>query len=1529
MKNFNFKKVLALVLSLAMVLSVCLTGFAVSAETAEVDLSYCIVNDTAMKSWRADHENMALANYDGKTVYRIAPQKAKAGLLPFSSKVELTAEQAASVNTVAYYVANEIGSDLELGFQYYGSNGTYNAFLGAGYIYFLDADNGDILPIKSNNGYYRIPAGVKGYIIYDISNADNYGVGDWEDAEGNPVKSVDAFKDNCFKPLMLRANYTEDMIGKAWYVGDLTVSTKTVEDFAKYVSGADVISYNFNTASVRSYELDEAMNYWNGNGKFDTTSNGHAEIVDFDGLEGKGSKFTIAKVAANDGKVAIRNDFVQTRGSGLPFAIEKAKGIRIELKKTGDVGFFLAFNSNKDTFAGTYYLVSDSGVVSTAATVPANFCGTAYLVFDEKAVMVGKSADNAVTWEEYINSKTGDYNLSTYSGAGGAVGDSITFGSFSFIYDTTAIDEIMNPKNPVFIDGTRDYTGWFRPKNGYTTTATQYSRMTSERINDKFVFTMAPKGLTAVEQNSDYLYFTSGNATKDGNYTVANPENVNGISFEIKVEGLPDGAFKAITPHLVGSNKPGFLGSMKAISYDGTVVATYETTAVRVDDDPETAGGTLESKNQKSSLMVPNGFEGIIIMEFDNDALVVDSYGASAGDKVYSFEEYITSVNSGVIKSMSDIGGFYTSTGGALYTNNLPDVKVTYDTFRLIYDDIDTYVADYSSDINISKRAAAKAEADKAAALAEREEMLTGTHIISNLSGANGNTSSTGTNYKSAIEYVANDSEDGYAARMTFALANYEKEDGTTADSNPQVYNVVNTAGLDLRNVVAFTYRANIVTPNNKPFYITYQLNAQQNGLRATGIYLVSDSGEITKYNSSTGFNQNFTGTVVVMIDRDLAVNATWGSTAGEHSWTEFLELYSSKTSVIDRFNFWVTYSGAVADYEGTYFDFDDIAVVYGDNPIIKTINDQLDTDKYFANYAAPNSKAFGQYSSLVADYAGKYGTGGVYTASMTTTSNGAPAFKFTDNGVEHRTDGAYEFNIANASTLTADEINAKEALVYYVKIEGGNVPLSANFGSAYPVKTSYIAYDINTKESMLLTGSKTLGDGFEGYIIIPLKNAIVGKDGAEMSFADYINNVGFKGLYYYMWGTSVKATEFVFGGHQFVDSLSVFMAEIGAETTPGDANNDTVVDVRDMVRLKKFNADAKTLLAYHNADIDNNGFIDTAAELIASRKQNLGVKFEAPELDYSLAKYPDVMVGFYHGDYGVWDYYASDVAAESNVLNAYTSLDMYALSQMKQNGGTGWMYISKTFAGEPVFGTKDGGYDNAATEINEAWKTALDDAINEYKAQGVWNQVVGFHTEEVLMTASKYMSQSQYATMTKYLRDTYGKRVLAVLSVYEVVGNPDFEAGPIPAATPETYAYVTDIGFDKYGIDTDDEKTAFTNTFNAMKENTGNRADVKYWVLPTTYCGKTAEGTPARTDASIAEEIAWFDDFFANTDLIPESQRGGILFYTFRTFYDGGYDYPVSAGNFGSFGLDKLMSEYNYTLTAKAIADMAAKYVK
>lgn len=1483
LKNSNFKKVLALVLSLAMVLSVCLTGFAVSAETAEVDLSYCVVNDTAMKTWRANNENMALANYDGKTVYRIAPQKASTGLLPFSSKVDLTASQAASINTVAYFVSNEFGSDLEVGFQYYGSNGTHNAFLGGGYIYLLDDKTGDILPVYATKGNATIPAGFKGYVVYDLSNADNYGNGDWKDSDGNPVKSVNAFKDNCFKPLMLRANYTENMIGKAWYVGDLTVSTKAVEDFAKQLSGLKVVSFNFNTASVRSYEEDEAMNYWNDNGKFDTTANGHAEIVDFDGFEGKGSKFTIAKLLDNDGKVAIRNDFVQSRGSGLPFAIEKAKGIRIELKKTGDVGFFLAFNSNKDTFAGKYYLVSDGGAVSTAATVPADFCGTAYFVFDEKAVMVGKSADNAVTWEEYINSKTGDYNLSSYSGTSGAVGDSITFGSFSFIYDAKAVTDYICSNNWVLSNASDVTDAAVTSENHSFTVVDNENSYGGKEIQD----------ITLVSQSADIFKTTVQSKN------IPSPEKVNAIAFRVKVPNFNSSAAATV--------KYRFTLNDGNASYDH---ATYGTTATLINYDGTVTAGTV-STGETAGMVIPDAFDGIIVLDVSGEGKFKVSGNAT------SFADYATS------KAISNIQIWITNKW-----NQVAGDVYTIDDFMLIYEDKEQYIN--------------KVSAENASNIYNRS------YVVNNASGRNGMTGSA-YNMFGANDAAPRDTTGMHVVENTSVFALTIKGAGDAGQPTfltrrgEQIYGT----SVNFKNTKAVSYWVSIPKlDEGKHFSFQLQFSnyAKFNGLS----YAISDDGKTVLTANDGAFKLNgFTGRLYFIIDENAVIK--YNST--EYSWQDWYDYRVTEAKYATPVNGFYPYisrnfTDISTEEKPLILYFDDFRFHFNDSMLKDAVANATKALAEAEREAAEKEAA----EKLIINNATTEITSAAhllrYNAAIDTQC-GAPsgsAYHFTPKTYETDEEiaaakPAYVYGFANNSVTTQEELLDMKALVYWLKVPEGTLKSPSLYitDQKYQYSGTMLLYNTLTNELQLFDSTKSIKGAFEGYVIFPLENAKIRKSYTPTyysSFAEFVldRNLSKAGVGQYVTDQNWTDNrgEYWMGDIRYVNDWNKFFTELGVERNAGDVNADGEVDIRDTVRYKKYNANAiATGFAFHNADVDNNGLFEANIDMAASRKQNLGVGYEVLEKDASLVDYPDVMVGFYHGDYGVWDYYAGDIAPESDVLNTYTSHDMYSLTQMKQNGGAAWMYISKSFAGEPVFGTKDGGYDNAATEINKAWKTALDDAINEYKAQGIWNQVAGFHTEEILMSASKYMSQSQYATMTKYLRDTYGKRVLAVLSTYEVNGNPDYAAGAIPAATPETYANVTDIGYDMYHIDTDDEKESFISIFNSLKEKTGNRTDVKYWLLPTTYCGKTAEGEPSRTDESIATEVAWFDDLFANTDLIPESQRGGILFYTFRTFYDGGYDYPVSAGNFGSFGLDKLMSEYNYTLTAKAIADMASKYVK
>lgn len=1537
MKNSNFKKVLAFVLSLAMILSVCTAGFAVSAETSEVDLNYYLVNDTTEKTWRNANQGLALAKYDGRTVYRISPTAAETGQFGLSSRAELTAEQAASVNSLSYYIANETGVALPINYKYYAGDGSKVANFN-GYAYLMDAATGELVPLLVTGGYLNIPAGFKGYVIYDLSVSNRYGNSNLTDANGDILTTVDAVKTNLFKSLSFFPKYTEDMIKKAWYVGDLAVSKLSVEELAKYISGAKVIAYNFNMASERYMDADENMMFWGARYDSDGTADNNAfpKIVDYGTLEGKGSEFTLVSASsANLSSVDIRDSFWASNGTSLPFAIEKAKGMKIDIKKTGNIAFHPCVKGEPNKINGTYYFVSNTGAVTTGTSCapPANFEGSIYIIFNEENGVGANYNKENYSWEKYVSGINGKFGITLYSSSG-AAGDTITFGGFSFIYDVAGVEAVLS--NTVFIDGTKQYSGWFMPKNGYTTYGTQWSTFTNVIEDGKTVFIHTDD--CKVTKREELLFLNQGGVAAK----VSSPENVKAISFELKLSDFKENVNVNLAARLLQDYVYSYVGNYKAISRDGTVVQeVINTPNITVD---ESGNATYAEKYTAPTFSLPYDFDGIIILEFNQN--YVHSKGTAAGTAVQTFEQFIASQN-GVLKGL---GLYVTDNNWSAFGN---DSKFIFDNFRLV-GDVDAVIADYTS-----LAAEAKRVAEEQAKIAAAEKaVLEGVNVVNDFSGVNNNTfysSNVGTSNVVDTSYVTDENGTQYAGKIKFSTS--------PASSQRRLSLNVNAGSLDLSDAVGFTYKINVTNPGNYKVENTYQINGQKNSITNPTVYIINDeTGEITK---GTRFSNNstFKGTVVVLFDEDVAIIGGYAdeSTDPKYTMSEFVAAMGSITDI----GFWLTdravsekvyaedgatvtsvvLTEACANFE---MEVDDLAFIYDENPIVKELEARYDTEKYFVPINDLTRTTFTEYNSFL-NFTGRY-SGWTHTAPFTPTIDssvnnpGGVAYKFTRVEFEETT--TREFKIKNRSTLTKDELKEKEAIAYWVKVpEGETLGISKVIGGeADVVQTSLMTYDVVKGETKLIAGGTDLTlSGFEGYVIIPLQNALIGKPGTgydtnadkvndlvgPIAYSDFIDAKGISQLYFYMAHGAYKniATSFWMGEFQFVDSLSKFFAEIGADAKLGDVNGDTVVDIRDTVRLKKYNADATVAIAYNNVDIDYNGFIDTAAELIASRKQVMGVKYKSPEWDSSLEVLPEVMVGFYHGGYGTWDYYASDVADEADVLNAYTSFDMYSLAQLKKSGGAGWMYIHESHGGEPVFGTKDGGYDANSTTLNEAWKVALDATIQNYKDQGVWNQVAGFHTEEMLMDTTTYMTQAQFAVMTKYLRETYGKRVLAVLSVAEVTGSKD---GKTPAANAATYANVTDIGFDKYHITTDEEKATFIEIFNAMKTNTGNRTDMKYWLLPTTYCGKTADGAPSRTDESIAAEVEWFASIFADTTLIPESQRGGLLFYTFQTFYDGGYDYPVSAGAYGNFGLDKLLSgDYNYTLTAQAIADFAAKYVK
>ena len=1548
MKNSNFKKVLALVLSLAMVLSVCLTGFAVSAETEEaVDLSYYLLNDgTKTRIYKADGSiannwsngsSQVAVKHNGRDVLRIAPQREGKTHLSFNTTPDSTVDYSA-VNTLSYYVKNETGAPLKLRYQYYEDNGTHGNF--NGYVYLVAADEAEILPYLTDDaGNITLPAKFEGYVVYDLSASDNYGNvsinlgdGNWDNT--NPT--VDYIKNTKkFAGLSMFVDVTADMLTKAWYLDDIAISTKTVEELAKYLTGGKVISYNFNLANAGGYGKDDAINFWGVSlDKWDLNNvNGPANLVDFGNLDGTGSQFPrIAAGGYHDGALGLNNAFVESIGTDLPYALENAKAIKISVENKGTITLAFRVAGSANYLFGSYISVADDGTVTTSAKFPTNFSGDTYFIFDDMAVSTGWSNTPTYTWANFIKSRTGDFNMNAQI-AGGAAGDVLTVGGFSFVYELTEILELK--KKAVFIDGNAHYEGWLSPNGGGQTTyrGTQWGNLTNESIDGKYVFYYDPETCPKTGQ-SEFLYMKQGNTKA----AVENPEAIKAISFELKLTGWATNHGLTFAPTFLKNSdyNDKYTGNLKAISRDGTVVAEATTNASYNNDGN---GNYTLASGGTTSIRLPNGFDGIIIMEFNDSPTYINKNSLAAGTEVYTFEQFVA-LNGGFTGISAHIDDPWDA--GSAFTK----MTIETDNYRFV-DDVEAFVADYTSEEAEAERVAA--EEAKAAAKAEdaEKELLTGTHVVNTFTGADGNTATHTTNNANVVNvtYGSNDSADGACAEMVF--------NSTNATSGQRRVNLaVNKGVLDLSRAVGFTYDVNITNPDAFAVEWSLQVIAQKNALKNVKVYFIdANTGAVTDMGVEFTNKATVKGTVVVLFGEDYAVQDGYGD-GTKYTWADFVAANSGKITDIglwmsDRKTTTVeepvldettgeptgetvtktVLTDACANFKA---QIDSLSFIYEKNPILAKIDSILnpDTESYFAPVGDLTKTTFASWNSLLNFNGNKAGVVAPFTPTVDWNVNTPSGLAYKFNKVETTWNGVGQFKIMNRSGLSNAELAEKEAIAFWVKVpEGETIALNLCLNDEpYTTRTSVMAYDVVKNEAILVENPTAKDNyvldlsGFEGYVIVPLQNALFGKDKAvvgdhtgPMAYKDYVAAKGITQLYFYLSKANYSriTSAFWMSEFQFVDSLSEFFGKIGAETTPGDINYDGETDLRDIVRLKKFNASAKTAIAYQNADVDGNGLFDTAAELVNIKKQNMGVDYKAPEIDASLVKYPETMVGLYHHSYGEWDSKYADIAAEKDIVNMYSTTDLYTLAQLKENGGFAWFYMSESFAGEPIFGTKDGGFDRTATEINKAYKAALDEKVQQLKKLGLWNTIVGFTDEELLIGADvSGITQAQYAIWTKYLKETYGKRFNACLSTYEVLGSTETNT---PAATPETYAYVTDIGYDWYTGTLEQHKTML----NALMTNTGNRSDVKYWFYPTAYSpdstGDRDLVSPARDDATIAAQI---EIFSALADEVPAGQLGGYYFYTWRDW-----------GN--SWGLETLIEDYDYTATADALVALASKYVK
>lgn len=1524
MKTSNFKKVLALVLSLAMVLSVCLTGFAVSAETA--DLGYFVFNDGTVDGAWTNGSSQKTVALGSDAVLRIAPQRTgKSHVNVTLEKGDLTADDFATVNTLSYYVKNETDAPLTLRYQYYLGNGSAGYF--NGYVYLVDADEAEILPYKADkDGNVTLPAKFEGYVVYDLSKSDNYGnvsLNTGKDEDGNPIWDstntvVDYIKAQSFSNMVMFYTATDNMLTKAFYLDDVAVSTKTVDELAKLLTGGKIVSWNFNLANVSAYSSDDAINFWNGNGKFGSDPNGRAELVEFGNLDGIGSKFTYFKKAANDGALGLNDAFVESIGTDLPYALENAKAIKFSVKKEGNIGLAFAVNGNSNGIKGTYTLVSNSGKVTTgASSVPADFFGTAYLIFNELTI------NNTTSWNDFITArKDTAFNMNVYStDQTGAVGDTLTVGGFSFVYDLTEITALT--KNPVFIDGTAHYKGWFAPDGGAKTAyrGTQWGRFTNYVEDGKYIFHHTDDCNATTRETLMYLN-QSGVAG-----TVTDPSKIKGISFELKITGANYDL--NMSARLLQDFAYSYVGNYKAIDRKGNVVLEVDNQS-KLDLTIDDAGNaTYTAKPTLDNFRLPKDFDGIIILDFADG--YVHSKGTNAGTAVQNFEQFYTAQ-----KGVKGLGIYYSDTNWSAISN---DAVFTYDNVRFV-DDIDALIADYTS--KEAERVAAEEAKAKAEAEAAEKELLTGTHLVNDFTGTNGNTTSISQgNRVGDVTYGFNDSADMMCGEFVYSVAEAKTD-------QRRVGMAVNQGVLDLSKAVGFTYDVNITNPDGFTANWSHQGVNQEHALTGNVYFINADTGVVTDMGEHFKTKEAVKGTVVFLFDPDVVVKMpTWGDKF-EGNWPEYVEHWNGKISAVAL---WVlqdraTTTKTTTDESGNEVtetvltdacanfkaQFDSLSFIYEENPILDKIDYYLNNEVVFNNanslstFGVPYSK-YGIYeTSVVALDEAPTGYAVYFDRVKDKYTEEVKNEETGDVTQEEKTPGTttHAIKLEN-SKLTQEKLAAMEAVSFWIKTpENTPKTFQPEFNSdGKYYKGVYILVDQNTGEVTYIDynekgASITVPGGFTGYVILPLKYAAfsTGWSHDPAKFTDYPTLAAGTKLSQFVFYWSNAHTDWYMGEVKMIERLDEYMAELGIDQVSGDINGDNVSDLRDLVRMKKFNADKRTTVAYQNLDIDKNGLVETATELIASRKQLMSIDYIAPEKDASLVEYPETMVGIYHSYYGAWNSKYADIIDESEIVNMYSTTDLYDLAQLKENGGYAWFYLHESFGEEPVFAKYDeetgkNVYDNTSDTINEAYKTALDNKVQQLKKLGLWNTVVGFTDEEILIGDQKAgMTQAQFRIWTKYLAETYGKRFNACLSTYEVNGN---ESNGTTAANAETYEFVTDIGYDWYTGTLEQHKTMLNN----LMTNTGNRSDVKYWFYPTAYSGDgndddVLSGTPTRTDEACAEQIGIFA---AMADEVPAGQLGGYYFYTWSNWSD-------------SYGLESLIEDYDYTLTCDALIDLATKYV-
>ncbi len=276
-------------------------------------------------------------------------------------------------------------------------------------------------------------------------------------------------------------------------------------------------------------------------------------------------------------------------------------------------------------------------------------------------------------------------------------------------------------------------------------------------------------------------------------------------------------------------------------------------------------------------------------------------------------------------------------------------------------------------------------------------------------------------------------------------------------------------------------------------------------------------------------------------------------------------------------------------------------------------------------------------------------------------------------------------------------------------------------------------------------------------------------------------------------------------------------------------------------------------------------------------------------------------MIGTYHLSFRWCDYYGTDNASrekqfrevvkegyfntyflhaqsETDINNLYKEIEIIA-----QNGATFWFNMNKF---------------NSKTETIEQRKNALAPIINKIKQMGYWDYCQGIYMDEPIWNGQ---SNADFLAETELYYNTFGLRTFPVFATGEfssIEGNLSTPGTSMGKIHPDAMKYVTDVGFDSYGVDVRDSGTngaqsnryaEWTEALNypvnngrdyylgykkMLKERVGH--EVSWWYFPTAFEWKINNGGRADEDYCIGHVK------YMAEDMLKEKNAGGIALYTY-----------------------------------------------